>query len=239
LEALGERFEHYGPAMGMDTAPILVADPDDAHREFVGDALARGGFRTVSVATGAAALAAARAEQPQLAVLEVRLGDLSGYEICRALREQLGSAVGIVFVSGDRTEPSDRVAGLLLGADDYLAKPLTADELLARVRAVVRRTGAGRQPVGYRVAATAGHRVDHLRSAEGAGELTPREREVLGLLADGLEQRDIANTLYIAHKTVGKHIEHILRKLSAPNRAAAVAIAYQCGLAPQTLRHAS
>ncbi|HMI90657.1 MAG TPA: response regulator transcription factor [Polyangiales bacterium] len=207
----------------MAAAPILVADPDEPDRALVGSVLARGGFRPVLAASGEDALALAFAEQPQLAVLEVRLGDMSGYEVCRELRETLGPAVGIVFVSGDRTEPSDRVAGLMLGADDYLAKPVMGDELLARVRAVVRRTAvSGPLPLAV------------------GDALTPREREVLELLADGLDQRDIAARLFIAHKTVGKHIEHILRKLSAPNRAAAVAIAYQRGLVPvQQLQRAS
>lgn len=230
---MGERFEQHGL---VDEAHIVVADPDDGQRELIGAALVRGGFRVSCVASGEAALEAMRAEPPQLAVLEVRLGDISGYEVCRELRERLGAGVGIVFVSGDRTEPSDRVAGLLLGADDYLAKPLDGDELLARVRAVVRRIGVGAPPpVGLAPTPLVQRRSDGLQ----ADALTPREREVLGLLADGLEQRDIAKRLYIAHKTVGKHIEHILRKLPAPNRAAAVAIAYQRGLAPQTLRRAS
>ncbi len=224
---MGEPLQR--PSSTPGDAPILVADPDDAHRRLVGDVLTRGGFRPVLVACGEDALMAAQVEQPQLAILEVRLGDISGYEVCRELRESLGPAVGIVFVSGDRTEPSDRVAGLLLGADDYLAKPVTGDELLARVRAVVRRTGLHARPL---VAAPAHH-------GSSADALTPREREVLELLADGLEQRDIASRLFIAHKTVGKHIEHILRKLSAPNRAAAVAIAYRRGMVPAQLERAS
>jgi two-component system, NarL family, response regulator DevR len=216
---MGEPLQR--PSSAAGEAPILVADPDDAHRRLVGDVLTRGGFRPVLVSCGEDALMAAQVEQPQLAILEVRLGDISGYEVCRELRESLGPAVGIVFVSGDRTDPSDRVAGLLLGADDYLAKPVTGDELLARVRAVVRRTSLHAPPAPLPRLHGRGADVD---------ALTPREREVLALLADGLEQRDIASRLFIAHRTVGKHIEHILRKLSAPNRAAAVAIAYRRGL---------
>jgi DNA-binding NarL/FixJ family response regulator len=214
---VGERFEHISPARGA--APILVADPDEHHRAFAESVLGAGGYRTIAVANGEAALASARLERPQLALIEVRLGDISGYEVCRSLRETHGPAIGILFISADRTDPSDRVAGLLLGADDYLAKPVTGDELLARVRAITRRTGIQAQ---------------HARAARGS-ELTERELQVLRLLADGHEQRDIANELVIAHKTVGKHIEHILRKLPAPNRAAAVAIAYQRGLHRPTL----
>jgi len=69
----------------------------------------------------------------------VRLPDLSGYEVCRELRDRLGASVPVMFVSGERIESFDRVAGLLVGGDDYLAKPFELDELFARLRALLRR----------------------------------------------------------------------------------------------------
>jgi DNA-binding NarL/FixJ family response regulator len=93
----------------------------------------------------------------------------------------------------------------LLGADDYLPKPIPFDHLLARVRRLVTHSTAVAVPV--------------------ASRLTPREQEVLGLLAEGLEQAEIANRLFIAPKTVAKHIERILGKLAVHNRAQAVALA--------------
>lgn len=113
----------------------------------------------------------------------------------------------MIFLSGERTESFDRVAGLLVGADDYLVKPFDPDELAARVRAVLRRA----QPS---VPAP-------LQS------LTRRELEVLRLLADGLDQRQIAAELVISAKTVGTHIERILGKLGVHSRAQAVALAYR------------
>ncbi len=194
--------------------PVLVADPDPAQRSLIGGMLARAGFRAEEVATGEEALEAARHRRPQLAVLEVRLGDISGYEVCRALREEYGDALAIVFVSADRTDPCDRVAGLLIGADDYLGKPLAGGELLARVRALVRRAGA----------------YAHLKAPALRAGLTERELEVLRLLAEGQDQHAIADHLFITPKTVAKHIEHILTKLPARSRAEAVAIAYPRGL---------
>src|SRR5205823_3978875 len=82
---------------------------------------------------GSEALEAVLEESVVLVLLEVRLEDTSGYEVCRQLRHERGDALPIIFVSEDRTESSDRVAGLLLGADDYLAKPIAPDELVARV----------------------------------------------------------------------------------------------------------
>jgi DNA-binding NarL/FixJ family response regulator len=195
-------------------APVLVVDPDPRHRTLLRGLLRRAGFRAEAVATGEQALEAARRERPQLVVLEVRLGDISGYEVCRALREEFGEGLGIMFVSADRNERFDRVAGLMIGADDYLGKPLVGDELLARVRALARRAGA----------------YDHLNAPALRAGLTERELEVLRLLADGNDQQTIAKRLFITPKTVGKHIEHILTKLPARSRAEAVAIAYRRGL---------
>ena len=196
------------------SAPALVVDPDPRQRSLVLALLHRAGFRAEAVATGEQALEAARRERPQLVVLEVRLGDISGYEVCRALREEFGDGLGIMFVSADRTDPCDRVAGLMIGADDYLGKPLVGGELLARVRALARRAGA----------------YDHLKAPALANGLTGRELEVLHLLADGNDQQAIAKLLFITPKTVAKHIEHILTKLPARSRAEAVSIAYRQGL---------
>jgi DNA-binding NarL/FixJ family response regulator len=194
--------------------PVLVVDPDPAQRSLVRRLVERAGFRSEAVATGEQALEAARRERPQLVVLEVRLADISGYEVCRALREEFGDTIGIMFVSADRTDRCDRVAGLMIGADDYLGKPLAGDEPLARVRALARRAGA----------------YDHLKAPALRNGLTQRELEVLHMLADGNDQHAIANKLFITPKTVAKHIEHILTKLPARSRAEAVAIAYQRGL---------
>jgi DNA-binding NarL/FixJ family response regulator len=201
-------------AQAVSAGTVLVVDPDPDQRRQMKALLDRGGFRSQSVSSGEQALEAARQSRPHLVVLEVRLGDISGYEVCRALRAEFGDDIGIVFVSSDRTDSCDRVAGLLIGADDYLPKSLTGDELLARIRALSRRAGA----------------YDHLKSAALRGGLTERELEVLHLLADGLHQGAIAQRLFITPKTVGKHIEHILTKLPARSRAEAVAIAYRRGL---------
>jgi DNA-binding response OmpR family regulator len=205
---------HDAPVAAAQEPPVLVVDPDSDQGRLLATLLSRAGFRANVVATGEQALEEARRERPQLVLLEVRLEDISGYEVCRALREDFGEALGIMFLSGDRNEASDRVAGLLLGADDYLGKPVAEDELLARVRALARRAGA----------------YDHLKAPALRAGLTARELEVLQLLAEGCDQHAIAQQLVVAPRTVGKHIEHILAKLPARSRAEAVAIAYQRGL---------
>jgi DNA-binding response OmpR family regulator len=203
-----------GAAAGPGEAPVLVVDPDGDQRREVAAMLTRAGFRVKVVESGEQALEEARRERPNLVVLEVRLSDISGYEVCRSLKDQFGDAVGVIFVSRDRTETSDRVVGLMIGADDYLGKPFAADELVARARGLARRTAAH----------------DHLGAPALRAGLTPRELEVLRLLADGHNQQAIAEMLFVSPRTVGKHIEHILAKLPARSRTEAVAIAYQRGL---------
>ena len=85
--------------------------------------------------------------RPALVILDVDLPRVTGYEVCRELRDTFGEAVAIMFVSGTRAEALDRIAGLLIGADDYVLKPFDPDELVNRVRALLRRQpGNGPSP---------------------------------------------------------------------------------------------
>lgn len=186
---------------------ILVVDDDDCFRGFLCGALARAGFEPLGFAGGNDALAAADGEAPALALLDVNLPGISGYEVCRALKARHRD-LPVVFVSGERTESFDRVAGLLLGADDYLAKPVAEDELVVRVRRLLSRAAVSRPSSG----------------------LTPRELDVLRLLAAGQDQAEIAAELVISPRTVGTHIERILAKLHVHSRAEAVAVAYRSEL---------
>ncbi len=154
----------------------------------------------------------------------MRLPGISGYEVCRQLRERFGEQLPIIFVSGDRTEAHDRVAGLMIGADDYLSKPFVPDELVARVQRLLVRSEAGNGTKGG--------------SGARATRLTEREQEVLQLLAEGLAQGAIAAELYISPKTVATHIQRILAKLEVHSRAEAVSQAYKLGLvSPDVAAH--
>lgn len=136
--------------------------------------------------------------------------DVNGFELAHELRDDFGDDLPIVFVSGDRTDPLDRAAGLLIGGDDYLVKPIDPDELLARARRLISRSHT--VPVAPRGGAEAA--------------LTSRELEVLRLLAEGMPPKEIARELVISPKTVASHAQHVLAKLGAHSRAEAVALAY-------------
>jgi two-component system nitrate/nitrite response regulator NarL len=193
------------------TASVVIADGDARSRAAIVGALSGAGFDVSTAASGEEALEAARRQRPALVVLDASFSGrgASGYEVCHELRQEFGGELAILFTSADRTESYDRVAGLLIGADDYLTKPFAPGELVARARALVRR----------------------VRSVSSAnGGLTSREHEVLQLLTEGLTKQEIGERLFISPRTVGTHIEHILGKLGVHSRAEAVARAYREGL---------
>jgi DNA-binding NarL/FixJ family response regulator len=200
---------------------VLIVDNDRPFRAFVRDLLERAGFDVVEAEDGEAALEAASGRKPELVLLDVCLPRASGYEVCRELRDRFGESLGIIFLSGKRIESLDRISGLLLGADDYVVKPFDPDELLARVRTVVRRVSKPRQ-------SSNGNGHSHAAGSPAAdAELTPRELEVLQLLAEGLTQTQIAMQLVISPRTVGTHIQNLLGKLDVHSRAQAVALAHR------------
>ena len=192
---------------------ILVVEDDDGFREHVRVVLESAGFAVVEAASGEDALQIAGETEPSLVLLDVHLPGFSGYEICRSLRADHGQQIGIIFLSGSKTDSIDRATGLGLGADDYVLKPFEPDELIARVRAVLRRIEPS-SPISTRPSTDSFH-------------LTPRELEILRLLADGFTQDQIAEQLVIAPKTVATHIERILSKLGVQSRAQAVALAFR------------
>lgn len=116
---------------------MLVADDDRAIRESIGRALDLEGYDVVLVVDGAAALDSVRVEPPDVIVLDLMMPGVDGLTVCRVLRAER-IATPILMLTA-RTETADRVAGLDAGADDYLPKPFELDELLARVRALLRR----------------------------------------------------------------------------------------------------
>jgi DNA-binding NarL/FixJ family response regulator len=197
-------------------------DDDAAFRALLRHLLARAGIEVVDAARGEDALALAESGILDAVILDVALTDIDGFEVCRELRDRYGEMLPIVFVSGERFESHDRVAGLLVGADDYLMKPVDPAELLARLRRLLVRSrpsngsSRGGQPNG----------------------LTAREVEVLRLLAHGSDSRTIAEQLFISEKTVASHLQRVMAKLGVNSRAQAVARAYEDGLLNGTARTA-
>src|SRR5579884_554689 len=118
---------------------ILVVDDDRGLRDVLRRALQLGGYEVRLADSGAAALAAIASETPEAVVLDIGLPDIDGLEVCRLLRRE-GNRVPVLMLTA-REAVSDRIDGLDAGADDYLVKPFDVDELKARLRALLRRTG--------------------------------------------------------------------------------------------------
>lgn len=122
----------------MSKPKVLVVDDEESILDFISMALEHEGYQVVTATTGTQALEAYQQERPQMVVLDWMLPDLDGLQVCQRLRQASNVPVLMLTAKG---EWEDRVKGLDAGADDYLAKPFKYQELLARLRAILRRTG--------------------------------------------------------------------------------------------------
>jgi len=124
---------------GSESVSVLVVEDEDDIRNLVALNLRRAGFRVLTASDGARALALAREHVPPVVLLDLMLPDMSGTEICAALRKEEATRGVYVIMVTARTEESDRIAGFEVGADDYVSKPFSVRELVLRVRAAARR----------------------------------------------------------------------------------------------------
>ncbi|MEU6850616.1 response regulator transcription factor [Actinacidiphila alni] len=181
----------------MDTTPeasLLVVDDEPNIRELLSASLRFVGFKVASAASGADALAAVARERPDLVVLDVMLPDMTGFAVVRRLREEAGphgrAAAGaaerdrlpVLFLTA-KDGVDDKISGLTAGGDDYVTKPFSLEELIARIRAILRRTGGpadeGRLVAGDLELDQTGHQV--LRAGRPVS-LSPTEFKLLAYL---------------------------------------------------------
>ena len=167
----------------MSGETILIVDDEAKIVKTVRAYLENAGYRVVTAADGQAALTAFRYERPALVVLDLGLPGIDGLDVARTLRQE--SSVPIIMLTA-RVDEADRLVGLELGADDYVAKPFSPRELVARVRAVLRRSSGGWEQTPPPIIA-GDITIDLERRQVTAGgrsaELTPTEFELLALLA--------------------------------------------------------
>jgi DNA-binding response OmpR family regulator len=201
---------------------ILVVDDEPTIRESVSYALEREGFEVHAVEDGETGLRVATEETFDAVVLDVMLPGLSGTEVCRRLRAE--SAVPILMLTA-RTAEVDRVVGLELGADDYVPKPFAMRELVARVRALLRRRELDRSEDGSQ-RKVGGIEIDFRRHevhVDGARvDLTPAEFKLLSLLASdpgrAWERRELMQHLWDSEhvgdeRAVDAHVVNLRRKI--------------------------
>jgi DNA-binding NarL/FixJ family response regulator len=200
-----------------DYDKVLVVDCDETARSLIAAQVARLGLDCSAVDSSDAALAAAEKDEPALAVIAVELPGLNGLGLLQALHQRF-ERLPVILTSSKHVDPIGRAAGLMLGADDYLVKPLDPAELTARIRRSLERS---ERPVG------SGAQADPPSDAH---DLSRREREILLLLAEGKAETEIAAALVLSPKTVATHIQNVLRKMGVHSRTQAVAAAYREGL---------
>lgn len=208
---------------------VLVVDDEPRIVQITHDYLERGGFRVVSAGDGERALGLAREERPSLIVLDLMLPGMDGLDVTRAVRHDPVLAPIPIIMLTARVEEADKLIGLELGADDYLAKPFSPRELVARVRAVLRRTEGNAEPLSVL-------RFDELvldlnrRTVSAGGrsvDLTATEFELLQVLARSpgrpFTRAQLLERVYdIAYdgydRTIDAHIKNIRRKIEPDPR---------------------
>lgn len=204
---------------------ILVIEDEPSVGEVVSLYLRRAGFTVSVVGDGKKALELLAESLPTLVILDIMLPGTDGWEITRRLRER--SDVPIIMLTA-RREEIDRIAGLELGADDYVVKPFSPQELVSRVRAVLRRSNSGSTPQGEQAITHADLRIDPVTRYATVGEkaidLTAREFDLLYLLMqhprqvftrDQLLEQIWGSASYIDPGTVTVHIRRLREKIES------------------------
>ena len=204
---------------------ILVVEDEPDIVALVAYHLAKAGYRVSTAGTGTDALAMARAERPSLIVLDLMLPGLSGFDVLEQLRsEEATRDIAVLMLTARREEP-DRIRGLSLGADDYLTKPFSPQELVLRVTAILRRVGAAAATPSdvIQLGPVRIDRAAHRVSVDGADvELTPIEFKLLLVLAErrGRVQAraHLLETVWeaapdIQTRTVDMHVQRLRTKL--------------------------
>jgi len=202
---------------------VLVVD-DDAHiRDVVCFALRRAGYQPLAAADGKAGLETAARELPALVILDILMPELDGTAVCRRLRAD--SDVPLIFLTS-KDEEMDRILGLELGADDYVVKPFSPGELVARVKAVLRRKGGASADSERLVRGDLVIDLEaHTASWSGAEvTLTATEFALLKAIAaqprraftrDNLMTAAYANARFVSDRTIDSHVRHIRAKFQA------------------------
>ncbi len=204
----------------MPEGRILVVDDEKKIVESCRLYLEHAGFEVVCAYNGEQALDEARESRPDLVVLDLMLPRVDGLEVCRRLRAD--SQVPILMLSALSTE-ADKLAGLNLGADDYLTKPFSPRELVARVRAILRRAPPAGAPLRFGLLEIDGERHEVRRRGEPV-PLTPREFDLLAALARApgraftrarLVEVAFGADSDVLERTVDAHVMNLRRKLEA------------------------
>ena len=211
-------------------AEVLVVEDEPDIRNLIVLHLSREGFRCRTAKSGPDALREARAATPDLVILDLMLPDLDGLEVCRRLRSDAATATIPIIMLTAKADEVDRVVGLEMGADDYVVKPFSPKELIARIRAVLRRARPAAEARVLRAGAVTIDPMRHQVDVAGtAVELTPKEFDLLRALVEAagrvLSREQLLERVWgytrggdIESRTVDVHVRRLRAKLGDTGR---------------------
>ena len=215
---------------------ILVVDDEPKVARLTRDYLEKNGFRVLTAADGQSALTVARREKPDLVILDLMLPNIDGREVCRILRRE--SDVPIIMLTA-LSEEIDQVTGLEIGADDYITKPFSVRALVARVRALLRRTrGDIKAPTVIRINGLEIDTEKYIVTFNGDPiKLTPNEFKLLHFLANRPGQtltreqllEDLHGAASSIDRSVDSHIKNLRKKLEAVSGDSMIETVYGIG----------
>ncbi len=171
----------------------MIVDDEPNILRLIGYSLEAAGYEIVTAKTGAEALKVVALEQPDLIVLDVMLPDMSGMDVCQQLRKNPQTTDLPIIMLSARAQVADKVEGLKAGADEYATKPVDAEEMTARVAALLERR-------------------EHLVQT-----LTPTEISICNMVRSGLQSKEIAHMRSVSTATISRHRERIRHKLAIAN----------------------
>jgi DNA-binding NarL/FixJ family response regulator len=214
---------------GEPAVRVLIADDHELVRLGLRAVLEDAGFEVVGeVDNGRAAVDMSVALRPEVLLLDLRMPEMDGLEVCRHVRAKAPDVRIVVLTSF--AEDEDLFGAITAGAASYIMKDIAPEVLVGTLRGVAKGQTIFDTGVAQRV-------LDRRRGAVGteADVLSPREMEVLGLMARGLTNRQIAAHLWISEATVKSHVSHVLAKLGQSDRTQAIVFAMRSGLVPPPL----
>jgi DNA-binding NarL/FixJ family response regulator len=223
-DASGQELPRTDPTVGIIRPPVsetvLVVDDTPDVRMLARMSLTAVGFTVEEAGNGAAALALARRLKPQCVLLDVSMPDMSGIDVCRALRRDPATAGCTIVMLTTHADSADKAEAFLVGADDYIVKPFAPRDLVARVRSAVRRRQTTIGAVGRQVDDALLEMLQTVRDREvgegalsGVEQLSCRQIEIVKRLVGGERVPAIARELYLSPSTVRNHLSVIYQRL--------------------------
>ncbi len=198
---------------------ILIADDDQSIRQFIRDYLELQGYAVITAVNGEEAFSLVEKYHPHLLISDIKMPKKDGYDLVKQLRQKPQFRLLPVIFLTQRSSTADKILGYQVGCDVYLPKPFEIEELAAIVRYLLERSQILQSELWFSEQKTQ-EEIDELEPSHSLNllHLTPREKEVLDLLTQGLSNIKIGKKLHLSPKTIEKYVSSMLKKTDTNNR---------------------